>query len=56
MRQYLITVGLLAAALTLYALSLSIPAICLAAAAMVLESAFWIRVLVSRPLQNDFPG
>lgn len=56
MRQYLITVGLLAAALTLYAVGLSSPALCFAAAAMILESAFWIRVLVSRPLQNDFPG
>lgn len=54
MRQYLITIGLLAAALAFYALSLPIPAVCLTAAALVLESAFWIRVLVSRPLQNDF--
>jgi hypothetical protein len=53
MPQYWITVGLLAAALIFYALSLSGPAIALAAIGFLLESAFWIRVLLNRRTRNE---
>lgn len=48
MRQYLVTVGLLAAALAFYAVGFSAGAVSMAALAVALESAFWIRVLVRR--------
>jgi hypothetical protein len=48
MRQYLITVGLLVAALGFYAAGSVTGAIALAAIAFTFESAFWIRVLIHR--------
>ena len=53
MRQYLITVGLLVAALFFYVVGLPVVAIAFAALAGLSESTFWIRVLLSRGMLND---
>jgi hypothetical protein len=52
MRQYLVTVGFLAAALAFYAVGFSVGAVSMAVLAVALESAFWIRVLVRRRSTN----
>lgn len=53
MRQYLITVGLFVAALIFYVVGLPVAAITFAALAVLSESTFWIRVLLSRGMLSD---
>lgn len=55
MRQYLVTIGLFGAALVFYALSLSVPAVALAAIAVLFETIFWCRVLLRPRATNDLP-
>ena len=54
MRQYLVTIALLAAALACYVIGFSLGALLLAASGIALESAFWIRVWRQRRA-NDAP-
>jgi hypothetical protein len=53
MRQYLVTIGLLVAALIFYVMRLSVPALALAVLAVLLESVFWFRVLLRRWTANE---